>query len=367
MFEIRTRRSRCALICGLVSASWLTLIARVVPADPEVVQAHEEISVDPHATVFGKVVQVGAKVMAKGPARTPTDKEILDAEPKGSSTAAARKQAIAAIPWEQLTAEQRDKVKEITGSVSYYRRLPKVSFPVEPDVYNYFLAHPDVAVSIWRAMQISKLQMFQTGRFEYEADAGDGSVGAIEILYSGAEKHLALCTGEFQSPVFKNPIEARSLILLQTSFITEPDGSTVMSHRAELFISFPSQTIDVAAKIFSPLTVTMTDRTFTEISMFVRMMSLAMTRRPDWVEQIAEKLDGIPELRRKQLLELAARMHTEALHRAARQASFAGGDEEVDYIVKQAVPATEATGERPGARRAASRPGKIPTRPDRRD
>ncbi|RPI88481.1 MAG: hypothetical protein EHM42_04385 [Planctomycetaceae bacterium] len=368
MFDLPIRRSLCALACGLLSASCIASFASQASADPDVVTAaHEEVTVDPNATVFGKVVQVGAKVLAKGPAKTPTDKEILDAEPRGNSTAASRKQALAALPLEQLTPEQRDRVKEITGSISYYRRLPKVSFPVEPEIYSFFLAHPDVAVSIWRAMQISKLQMFQTGKYEYEADAGDGSVGAIEVLYSGAEKHLAICTGEFQSPFFKNSIEARSLVLLQTSFITEPDGSTVVTHRADLFISFPSQTIDVAAKIFSPLTINMTDRTFTEISMFVRMMSLGMTRRPDWVEQIAEKLDGVPDIRRKQILELAAQMHTQALRRAARQASFAGSWEDEQDGVRPAVPQIEPAVDRAAPRKLPAARGSSPVRPNRRD
>jgi hypothetical protein len=93
-----------------------------------------------------------------------------------------------------------------------------------------------------------------------------------------------------------------------------------------VFISFPAQTLDVAAKVFSPLTVTLTDRTFTEVSMFVRMMSLAMSRRPDWVEQIAEKMTGVPELRKQQMLDLTSAVHVRAVQRAADQAGLELGE-----------------------------------------
>lgn len=296
------------LVVGLSCTPAALAQSDVVPALAETESAGEE-------TLLGRVIQAGAKVVSKGgnPAATP---EIVEAEAKGNSTAAARKQAQASIPLDKLTESQRERVQQVLEHVSFYRRLPKVSFPVEPEIYTYFVSHPDVAVSIWRAMQISKVQMFQTGKFEYEADAGDGSVGAIEIIHTSPELRVALCDGTFTSPLFKNPIEAHSLLVLQTAFITEPSGEQVVTHRADLFISFPSQTLDAAARVFSPLTVNLTDKTFTEVSAFVRMMSLAMSRRPDWVEQISQKMDGVADIRKKQLVDLSLSAHNESVRKA---------------------------------------------------
>ena len=291
------------------------LASTPVAAQSDVVQAHEESEAVAEETLLGKVIQAGAKVVSKGAPAAGTP-EIVEAEAKGNSTAASRKQALASIPLDKLTDTQRERVQQVLDNVSFYRRLPKVSFPVEPEIYSYFVSHPDVAVSIWRAMQISKVQMFQTGKFEYEADAGDGSVGAIEIIHTSPELRVALCDGTFTSPLFKSPIEAHSLLVLQTAFITEPSGEQVVTHRADLFISFPSQTLDAAAKVFSPLTVNLTDKTFTEVSAFVRMMSLAMSRRPDWVEQISQKMDGVADLRKKQLVDLSLAAHNQAVRKA---------------------------------------------------
>ena len=291
------------------------LASTPVAAQSDVVQAHEESEAVAEETLLGKVIQAGAKVVSKGAPAAGTP-EIVEAEAKGNSTAASRKQALASIPLDKLTDTQRERVQQVLDNVSFYRRLPKVRFPVEPEIYSYFVSHPDVAVSIWRAMQISKVQMFQTGKFEYEADAGDGSVGAIEIIHTSPELRVALCDGTFTSPLFKSPIEAHSLLVLQTAFITEPSGEQVVTHRADLFISFPSQTLDAAAKVFSPLTVNLTDKTFTEVSAFVRMMSLAMSRRPDWVEQISQKMDGVADLRKKQLVDLSLAAHHPAIRKA---------------------------------------------------
>lgn len=267
------------------------------------------------------ILQAGARVPGKAPRSEPQSKDAQEAEPKGTSSLAAKKAALAAIPLDQLSPERRQSASALLKAASFYRRLPKVTFSIEPEVYSYFVAHPDVAVSIWRAMKISKLQLWQTGRFDYEADAGDGSTGKLEVLHSGPEKCLVSCNGLYKSPLFSKSIEVRSLMLLQTSFFREVDGTIYVTHRADLFVEFPSQTIDVVARIFSPLTVAMTDRTFSEISLFLKMMSLAMARRPDWVEQIAGKMDGVADLRKTQILELTSQVYAAAQKRAVERAN----------------------------------------------
>ena len=268
---------------------------------------------------IGEVIQAGARLIGKGNKAEPNPRDFQEAEPKGTSSSSAKKAAVAAIPMDQLTPESKQRVNTLLKNASFYRRLPKVTFAIEPEVYSYFVSHPDVAVSIWRAMKISKLEMWQTGRFDYEADTGDGSTGKLEVLHAGVEKNVVTCDGMYKSPLFKQPIAAQSLLLLQTSFFREADGTVYVTHRADLFISFPSQTVDVVSKIFSPLAVSMTDRTFTEISLFLKMMSMAMSRRPDWVEQIADKMEGVPEVRKSQVLELTSQVYSSAQKRAVER------------------------------------------------
>ncbi len=308
----------------LVAAPPNTLRAAPPDSPGEIRTADGEV---PSHSGFSEIVQAGAKALGKNQPAENASRALPELNAKGTSSTAARRAAIAELPLEHLTAENRHKVNSLLKSVSFYRRLPKVTFPVEPDVYNYFMAHPDTAVSIWRAMKISKLQMWQTGRYDYEADTGDGSVGTLEVLHIGPEKSLVVCDGTYKSPLLAKSIEAKSLLLLETSFSRDTEGAIYVTHRADLFVSFPSQTIDVASKIFSPLAVSMTDRTFVEVSLFLKMMSLAMTRRPDWVEQITEKMDGVADIRKDQVIELSSQVYAAARKRAAEQAGWADMDQ----------------------------------------
>jgi hypothetical protein len=235
-------------------------------------------------------------------AKPQVDVEVLS---PGSSVAATRKKALADLPLDKVAAEFRPKVDEITKNVSLFRRMPTLKFASEPDVYNFFLAHPDVAVSLWRVMDISTFEMWQTGPISFEADSHDGSIGAIDVLHASAERQLVICEGSFKSPLLLKPIKARALLHLQPTFQKQEDGQTAVTHTLDMFVSFPSQPVDITAKLISPVSHAMADRNFREVSLWVAMMNVAMVQQPEWVEQAAAKMEGVLEIRRGQLLKLA--------------------------------------------------------------
>lgn len=259
------------------------------------------------------VVQAGDRQVAPGKIRRvgheTTPAVEAHVQVKGTSSDKVKKEALSELPLDRLTPQNQARVQSLLNEVGYFRRLPTTVFAADPDVYQFFIRYPDVAVSIWRVMGISEMKMWQTGPNEYEGDSGDGSTGTIDVIYRGPEENMLICEGQYQSPILKKPIKARSLVLLRTSFIKESDGTIYVTHRADMYVAFPSQTVETVAKVLSPVTGSMADRTFTEMSLFLRMMSLAMTRRPSWVDQIAGQLEGVADVRKQQLRQVTVQVH----------------------------------------------------------
>lgn len=227
----------------------------------------------------------------------------------GSSDRETLKAAKAALPLGRLTPAGRRRAENILSNLSMFRAMPAVRIEVDHEAYRYFVEHPDVAVSIWRALDVSKCQLWQTGPNSYETDVGDGSVGVIDVLYRSDRDHLVIGEGEFKSPLLPKPIRASGLLHLHTEYVTNAGGETEAVCRGNLFVTFPSQTVETAAKVISPMTNVVIDRNFEEISLFAHMMTLAMRTQPGWVEGIANQLDGILERRRGELLQVAARAY----------------------------------------------------------
>ena len=239
----------------------------------------------------------------------------------GSSTTAVRKQALAELPLDRLSDEARTKAESLLKNLGMFRRLPTLSFEVDPEVYDYFLRNPDVAVATWRAMEISKFKLLSVGPNRYQADAGDGSVGQVELFYQSPEDTLIHCDGAFKSPLLPKPIVARSLMRLQTTFAKEPDGRIIGTHSGDVFVEFPSQAVETVAKAISPVSHTIADRNFKQMTLFAHLMSQAMARHPGWIEVIGNKLDGIGAERKQEFMEVSARSHAmsrKRLNAAAR-------------------------------------------------
>jgi hypothetical protein len=237
----------------------------------------------------------------------------------GSSSYAVRKQAISELQAAELSADATGKVNRILNNLAMFRRLPTLTFEADPDVYNYFLRNPDVTVATWRAMEISKFQLSSTGAGCYNADAGDGSVGRIEILRQTPTETVIHCDGAFKSPLLPKPITARSVMRLQTSFTKDADGRVVATHSGDVFVEFPSQAVETVARVISPVSHSIADRNFKQISLYVHLMTQAMAKHPGWIESIGNKLDGVTGTQRQQFLEVSARSHVIARKRLAAQ------------------------------------------------
>ena len=250
------------------------------------------------------------------PLPIPSEEELIQELSKGSSTRSARKACLASLPLDKMTPANRTNAEYVLKDISMFRTLPKIHLDVNHSAYAYFIAHPDVVVSIWRQMQLSEFKMWQTGPYSYEVDAGDGTVGTLDVIYQTPAESIVVCSGVYKSPLLAKPISARALLHLQTEYYPGKDVKRdSISHQVTMYVSFPSQTVEVAAKILAPVSNAILDRNFKEVSIFLHMMTLAMERQPGWVERLAGNLEGVLPIRRPQLLKVAARVYIDGKQR----------------------------------------------------
>lgn len=251
-------------------------------------------------------------------------KNLTQVERDGSSSDRVQRAAVDQLPLKHLSPGQRQQAQRIVESISLFRRLPTVTFAVEPAVYKYFLTYPEVAVAIWHVLEISEFELEPGGANAYSARTEDGTVGTVHVLHRNPRQCLILCEGEYNSPFLLKPIRAQALIHLQASYVSGGDGGSRVTHHADLFVKFPSRTVGTAAMLLSPLSNMIVDRNFREISLFVHMMSLAMQRQPGWVEYVSSRLEGVSAERKLKLLTLTAHTYVEARKRTLREKANSG-------------------------------------------
>ncbi len=249
-------------------------------------------------------VLLAAPVSAQQPLHDLARRAGLQIVAEGQSGRRLRDTSIRQFPWQQMSADSRRQVRKIVDRCAQYRRLPEFRYPVDPATYRYLVNHPDVAVSTWRAMQISQVNLWQVGPREFETTAPDGSGGRAVILYRDAEQCLVLCDGTYRSPLLPRPITASALLWLRYRLQETDQGETFVRQKLDVFLSFPSAAMRAMAVLASPITNMMIDRNAFEVSLYARMMSQAVTHDPEWVRQIAWRLDGVDPRRRQELADL---------------------------------------------------------------
>lgn len=224
---------------------------------------------------------------------------------KGESSSDLQKRTAAALPMNQLSADNRKRVSTILNDCTQYRRLPTLQYSVDESMFRYLLQHPDVAVSTWRVMGISRFEMWQTGPMEFEAKAVDGSEGLADILYQDKNQMLFVCEGLYHNPVLPKPLEASALVWFRSTFTPNAEGTHVVSQRADVFVRFPSNGLSAVAKVLTPITNSLMDRNLFEISLYSSMMSRAVCDEPEWVIQVAQQMEGVLPQRKDELIAVA--------------------------------------------------------------
>ncbi|MBL8849972.1 MAG: hypothetical protein JNG89_09815 [Planctomycetaceae bacterium] len=253
----------------------------------------------------------------------------VDVAQAGSSSKDELARAFQRLPLAQLSDADRRQVDGLVRSPSLFRRLPTVTCRTDARVYSYFVENPDVAVSIWRVMGVSDMQMRQVSASEYETDLNDGTVGAVKVLHRSANCVLVLCSGDFKSPLLAKPIRSTGLMCLQSQAWQSPEGLSYVTHTGDVFVVLHSDAVEAIARLISPMSFKMADKNFEEVTLFVRMMDEAMARQPAWIERTASRMDGVIPGRDKELLDLAAKVYVDARRRELQQT---GGPVSLDAI-----------------------------------
>ena len=248
------------------------------------------------------------RTLASAPLTRPAIDKIVKTIHRGTSSNDSKLQAISELPLDKLTDAERDEVHSLLDSLSLYRQLSTVSVRTEPEVQQYFLKHPDLAVSFWRSMEISKFHLVETAPGKYVCDDDAGTQGTASVLYQDDSQSLALCEGTVKSPLFPGIIHASALLHLQHDFVKGEDGNTWCRDRVRMFVSIPSQAIQTAAQVFSPLTNMILDRNLQEVAVFLAVMDGAMARQPGWIEKFSLGVENMTPADRDELLDVTAKV-----------------------------------------------------------
>jgi hypothetical protein len=239
---------------------------------------------------------------------------------EGSTSDAARRDALRGIPLEKLDFAARRKVESVLANVSIYRRMPARMIECDPELYLFLVRHPDVVVNIWELMKISRLEMRQTGPERFQISEASGTVADAEILYSSGDTHLVYGEGVYHGPLFARAVRGRGLLLLKTAYSRDSEGRCYVTCRLDSFVSIEPMAIELLTKTIQPIVGRTSDNNFVQTVNFVGSLSRTIETNSRGVQRLAGRLEHVSPAVRSQFAGLAARLAEKnaALARPAR-------------------------------------------------
>jgi hypothetical protein len=241
---------------------------------------------------------------------------------RATSSIAARKDALAAIPRDKLTPEQIEKVRSVVNKPSLYRRLPTQVIRCDPDLYLFVMNHPEVLANIWQLMGIEDVVLQPTLDGRFLADDGAGTRGKGEFLYRSFDTHLVYAEGSYDGPMFNKAVDGACLVLLKSGYNREPDGNYYVTVRLDLFVRLDHAGLDFLAKTFQPLVVKVADYNFVATTSFLQSLSRTAEVNPNGMRRLAENLVHLDPAVRSEFIETTALVAERSQHNGQRRASL---------------------------------------------
>jgi hypothetical protein len=229
-----------------------------------------------------------------------------------TSDRAARDEAVRAIPWRQLTPQNRRSAQLVVSGASIYRRLPERIIDCDPEVFTFLLQHPEVVIDIWRLMGISHVTLQKLPGGAYRGTDGAGTTGTVRYLYAdwGPQAQIlavVFADGTYDGPPLVAPVKAQSLFVLRSAATRETNGRHYITVRVDSFVRIEQVAVELVAKTLQPWIAKTADQNFIETLTFVSNFSRTAEKNPHGIERLAARLPTLDEPTRQELVALSFR------------------------------------------------------------
>jgi hypothetical protein len=231
---------------------------------------------------------------------------------EADTSAAARDDAIRALPLSDLTSETRRKLMAVVERPSIYRRLPHKSVACDPALYTFLIRNPEVVVSIWQLMGVASMTAERVGPYLWKGNDGAGTTCDVELVYGSDNLHVIYSDGFYEGALLKHKITGRCVLVLKSGYSERGDRKTYVASRMDLFVQIDNTGADVVARTLSPWVGKVADANFHESCLFAAKLSQTAEQNSSGVQRLSDKLTKVEPPVREEFSKIAAAVQQRA-------------------------------------------------------
>lgn len=229
---------------------------------------------------------------------------------QATSSAAARHEAMRAIPLKKIAAPYDRFVRQVLSDCSVYRRLPTQMVDCNPKLFTFLAQNPETLVEIWRQLGITRVDMERTGANAFRLTDNSGTTGKLVIVEQKCDdlaqnRIVMYAEGAYEGRPFRDPLKAQCVLLLRSGSIVETNNRRYVATRLDSFLSIDHASVELFAKVVHPLVGRTADRNFADTVQFIGNLSHEAETRPATVERLVSSLPRVSHQRQGELVQIA--------------------------------------------------------------
>ncbi|NMC21412.1 MAG: hypothetical protein GYA33_13450 [Thermogutta sp.] len=256
-------------------------------------------------------VTAAACGLAAGQETSPPDNpragQIVELEPvRGVSGRDVKRAAIGQIPWEKLAPQDRERVLEVVNRSAMFRRMPGRIIQCEPGFYQFLVENPNVVVGVWQVLGVTKMRLEPRENDGYLLDDAAGTVAHVKYVLNSPSCHVVYAEGQYSGPLMLRPLQGRCVVVLNSSYIREKDGTAYVSADLDLFLQIDRAGLELLAKAMNPFFGAMAESNYQQTFAFLGSLYRTAAVRSTAMRHLAGQLTNVSPTVREQFVSLIA-------------------------------------------------------------
>ncbi|MFQ3650308.1 MAG: hypothetical protein SNJ75_08255 [Gemmataceae bacterium] len=197
------------------------------------------------------------------------------------------------VPPEQLPAEVREAVRLILDAPTLVSKAPAESFLAAPDVYQWLLANPKIAIQLWRLLgaKVSDISEPQPGRYVWRD--GQGSEVFWRVIHTAPGVQVWYIEGKAKPNGFLLPAHFRALATLHYRVSQREDGQCSIRHQVQFHLRCDGKAVALAAKLMGASAPRLAEHYLTQLQVFHGGMAWYLCQDKERARRMLSKIGVI--------------------------------------------------------------------------
>jgi hypothetical protein len=197
------------------------------------------------------------------------------------------------IPWNDLSPAAQSKIKSVVSGASLFHRLPQQTIYADPEIYHYFVQHPDLVIGFWEQLGATQISLREVRENRYFLKETSETTAIIDVLHRTNDVCIVYAKGEYRGPLLAKSYQGEVILILRTQLTRDESNEPIVICDLDAFIQINSLGADVLAKLFFASLTKIADSNFEITTSFVGQISNAASRNTDSLKATTEEITSV--------------------------------------------------------------------------